>query len=237
MADDLGNVWAMVQGFLNMGIGFWIILFCIMAVGLIAFVLFNKRYPKVLFRVNKEGVEMDMMFRLDGDLVLDDNIIAILMNRQEMKENVKDFRRVFVAGKGFVYKAFMLHGTLIPEVSRLSDDKTVVYVNPEELRLGQKVFRRYAEGIKFSQEQIKAQEPLGLALIIALPIALVVGVFVLGLYLAQDSLVKNATTASQINLETMKLANATFSQMNQILMSKGYTPVTFYNASGEGGDR
>jgi hypothetical protein len=205
------------------------------AVGLIAFVLFNKRYPKVLFRVNKEGVEMDIVFRLDGDMVLDDNILAILMNRQDMKENVRDFKRVFVHKKGFVYKAFMLHGSLIPEVSRLSDDQSVVYVNPEELRMGQKVFRRYAEGIKFSHEQVKAQEPLGLALIIALPIALVVGVFVLGLYLAQDSLVKNATTASQINLQTMQLANATFAQMNQILESKGYTPVTLYNASGERG--
>ena len=233
MADDLGNMMNMASGFLNLGVGFWIILFCIMAVGLLAFVLFNKRYPKVLFRVNKEGVEMDMVFRLDGDLVLDDNIIAILMNKQEMKENVRDFKRVFVLGKGYVYKAFMLHGTLIPEVSRLSDDESVVYVNPEELRMGQKVYRRYAEGLKFSHEQVKAQEPLGLALIIALPIALVVGVFVLGLYLAQDSLVKNAQTAATINMQTMQLANATFTQMNTILTKQGYTPVTLYNASGE----
>jgi hypothetical protein len=233
MADDLTTAWTTIQGFLNVGIGFWIILFCILAVGLAAFVLFNRRYPKCLFRVNKEGVEVDIVFRLDGDLVLDDNILAILMNRQEMKENVRDFKRVFVPRKGFVYKAYMLHGSLIPEVSRLSDDQSVVYVNPEELRMGQKVFRRYAEGLKFSHEQVKAQEPLGLALIIALPIALVVGIFVLGLYLAQDSLIKSATTAGQLNLQTMQLANATFSQMNQILLEKGYTPVVMYNASGE----
>lgn len=233
MADVFADALGPLAGILNLGVGFWFIAFSLVMVGIGAWIIFNRRYPTQLFMLDKNGVVSFSTFRLDGNLILPNNMLTILLSRPALSESLTDFERVYVMGKGWVYEAWYENGALLPLHRRRVKADGEAFVEPEELSQGRKVALRYVEAKKFAQQQVKSSEPLGLALITALPTALVVCMFVIGLYLAVDSLVQNSQKAAQTNMETMKLANATMVQMNLLLEKSGMPKVTFYNASGE----
>lgn len=235
MVDAITDMMSMLGVVVNAGIGFWFIAMALIFVGLGAWFMMNRRYPKVKFLIEKGGVMGKYNRRLDGKLIMEDNIMSILLNKHPLAESIDDFNRIYFMADGWRYFAFEENGALIPGIITRNDARGKVVIEPEEVRMGRKVAIRYNEAKKFATEQVKAQEPIGLALIIALPTALIVCMFVLGMYLAQDSLVKSVQSAMGDAKEMAYYSNATIGQLNIMMAKNGITGIKKYNATGGSG--
>jgi hypothetical protein len=186
-----------------------------------ALYVYSSRYPQRKFLVDENGIFKWITYRLDGNMVLDDNLLAILFRKQKLKEDITTFPRRFFQGLGNVYMANMTNGVLTPmtvsydrltptaynERGEITDVKRMPTINPTEIWDGKQVAMRFIENEEFASTQTKKLEPITASLLMSLPIVIILLVVIGGSYLMFDQTMKMATTIAAIQHENAVLVS------------------------------
>lgn len=147
----------------------------------------DKKYPKKKFIVWRPNLTHIESVRTDGEQVIEDNIVQLLMSRVKiMNERLEDFDKVWLNYKefGFIpvsqeaYVCTSEKGHFIPMHAYWNRPDGKPFIQPEEVSTGLALARRFYEGQAFTDRVKKANEPLLMAIVHMLPLVavLIVGI-------------------------------------------------------------
>lgn len=187
------------------------------AMALISFALMkllDGKFPKLKFMVFEGNNVKFLIQRLDGNKVVPDDLLGLIMHKNLLGEDIRRFKRSFFIGFSAepIYLASLVNKILIPleykdhikesEVKKLAGHPIIL---PEEITNGALLGQRYRELLKATEQVSKAQEPLILSIVSVLPIAIVIGIFLLGIWLSAGSITDMLTKSAD---HTSGLINA-----------------------------
>ena len=185
--------------------GNFLILFGVLVALLIIFyIIVDRMYPKVEFDVIEGRRKTKLTRRLVGDKVVKDSLLEILLRGNQLlgfKISEYDY---YYDGNTKVYFATRRGEDLIP--FRINQES----VDIAELGLGREIAMRYINAIDSVKGDLDKQNPLVLALISVLPIAVLVLLTGVMFYLIlNDAMPKLLDFNKQVMAQTVQVAQAT----------------------------
>lgn len=134
----------------------------------------NAKYPIINFRVNENGVRKSRKYRLYGNLVVRNDIMALILNAVvPLGSNYNDYPSTneLIGNKiETVYSANFIGGLLVPPNAEITKEEAIK---------ADRINRGYIREMRNTKDLTDNQEPLKSELVKVLPIAVLV--FIMGL--------------------------------------------------------
>ena len=197
-----------------------ILLTTILAILIIVWFVISRRYKKVWFEVLDGKRRTIEARRLYGDKVVEDNLINILLFGEKLLGfKINEFDYAYDQ-KGIIYYATRDgQGNLIP--LQLKHNEIAV----GEIGTAKEIAIRYINAIESAKEDLNKQNPIILALISVIPIAVLVLVTGVMFYLIlNDALPKIINIYTQISADSVKVAQLTHDTAQLIGHNAGAPP-------------
>lgn len=189
---------------------------CIAVIGFALLKLMDGKYPKKKFMVFEGSVVRFVDQRLDGYKIVPDDLLSIIFKKNQLGEDIRKFQMLqLIQGLSEeIYLAEMVAKILVPLrhmvaiPPELADElKGKPLIIPEEVVNGALLGQRYRELLKSNEEITKAQEPMILAIVSILPVAVIIGIFLLGIWLSAGSITDMLSKASHNTLDLINAQN------------------------------
>lgn len=231
------------EGFLDIGL----LAIAIVGLGGFGLILFyiNRKYPFVHFLLTIDGTTSFKLvrYRLNGDEVVDDNIVQLLFHSFKVGADIKEFKRGTYNGKE-VYLAdyskrqlsafgVLPHGKY---VFKDSEGKEIAVelptrLVPTEISVGVSIGKRFVELLKSREAITEANKSLIMSIGTVAPIALLLVLTVIMGYVSFKAL----TDTFKEVVQPMRALTADLQALAAQLTSDGsYTPPKRYNATDTG---
>lgn len=166
--------------------------------------MFNQRFPKKKFLAIDGVLFRYIIQRIDGDKIVEDNLINLVMGRRTIGENINDFVRIRMqTGRGFeeCYLCQPIGKALMP----VRYNPNLMLFEPTEIKNGRDIAMRYIAAEEAVEQQAKTQEPLAVALMTAIPVTLVIVAFSVSMYLAYLGISDNQAKVAVLTQNTAQL--------------------------------
>lgn len=191
--------------------------FLVFALGFVYLVILNKKFPRVTFLTFEGNIVEFRTRRLDGEKIVPDNIIDILLNKNKLiGENINDFSYGYMGNKK-VYLAGYANGTLLPMRLKQAD------LRLDELGTAKEIAIRYVNTVESTKEQIEKTNPVLLSIISALPISIFIIIFGVMVYMLIQAYDTNMKAMTQS-------VDAVLAKANTLLEKVAQTQKDSYNA-------
>lgn len=208
--------------------GYIVFLGAVVSLLIIFYVIINSRYPVVVFDVIEGRRKIRTTRRLIGEKVVKDSLLEILLHGERLfgfKISEYDY---YYDGDTRCYFATKRGEDLIPY--RINQEG----VDIAELGMGREIAVRYINAIDSVKGDLDKQNPLVLALISVIPIAVLVLLTGVMFYLIlNDALPKMLQVSTQVSSQALEMAkiNAQISENMVKVSSKIDTPSVVQNST------
>lgn len=182
--------------------GYVVLVISIVAVCLLAWYIFSRRYPRITFEIY-DGKRKSVEYRrLYGDKIVEDNLIqVILFGERLLGFKIDEFDHVYIGNEKRYLATTDGQGNLVP----LRIENTALKIG--ELGTAKEIAIRYINAIDSAKEDLKKENPILLALISVIPIAVLVLVSGVVFYLIlNDALPKIIGVYSEISQTSLQVA-------------------------------
>lgn len=183
-------------------------------IGYVFYISIDRKYPKVFFICFEDGTLRTFAQRLLNDkIVVPDDLLGLALGKKTKGEDISKYPKILYKG-AYHYGAAMKNGLLIP--LELAYVGQTAKLNITEIGNAIDIANRYIQGIDMVNDFVKAQDPLMIGIMAVAPMAILVGVLALAIFLLQgafsgmftEQFTHMQTLTAQL-IELTKLINAT----------------------------